>query len=134
MIHTPAAAVCRASEAQDYKYLKSKDRFCASFVSIAAIRKPDLTVNQDGYANPGDADRMRAKIDAIFRLAIDRGYNSLVLGAAIRHPLSLKCFAMPFLSTADAVFDAAPLAHSNLAISTIFNKCPHFFEIVFCFR
>jgi uncharacterized protein (TIGR02452 family) len=81
LIHTPAAAVLRASEADEYQMLKPDDRYVASFVSVAAIRNPALDKGGRDYAKDSDRALMRQKIDAIFRLAVQHKYDSLVLGA-----------------------------------------------------
>lgn len=51
------------------------------FVSCPALRKPRLSVDGDDYLCDDDREVMKAKIEAIFKLGLLKGYDSLILGA-----------------------------------------------------
>lgn len=50
-------------------------------VAAAALRSPNVTVDESSYKNPKDAERMEQKIRMIFQTAIQNGNTSLILSA-----------------------------------------------------
>jgi uncharacterized protein (TIGR02452 family) len=99
IVYSPNVAVFRHGEEQKYVMMDDDERFLCSFVSVAAIRNPH--VKNETYATVDDQKLMQQKIDAIFRLAIDKGYTSLVLGA-----LGCGAFANPPKAVAAMFADA----------------------------
>jgi uncharacterized protein (TIGR02452 family) len=77
LIYSP---VVHAIKGLDHKLLPSS-QFCSfGMVTVAALRKPRL--DSEGYYRfQDDRELMAAKVDAIFRVALMHGHDSLVLGA-----------------------------------------------------
>lgn len=77
LIYSP---VVHAIKGLDHKLLPTAQHCKFSMITIAALRKPRL--DADGrYRSQEDRELMAAKIDAIFRVALAHGHDSLVLGA-----------------------------------------------------
>ena len=73
-IYTPEATVFRATDFSLYQH-----PFPMSFISVAAVKRPQLTIN--GHLKDYDREKTRNKIRTIFRIGLKHGHDSLVLGA-----------------------------------------------------
>lgn len=75
-----------------YDLLDENEVFSFSMLAVAAPRKPDIKVVDDvnTYSNMDDYNELYDKIEAIFKIALLNGHDSLVLGAigcgAYRNP------------------------------------------------
>lgn len=85
-IYTPKATVFRGTEAEGYPLLD--EPFKVDFIAVAAINHPDLDSN--GLLTPFMVEVTKKKMRTIFRIALDNGNDSLVLGA-----LGCGAFANP---------------------------------------
>jgi uncharacterized protein (TIGR02452 family) len=87
MILSPKVTVIKNAE-----YLRLKEPFTVDFIAVPAIRRPELMIGieNDTYKNPIDCQLMVNKIESIYKIAYDKGYTHLVLGAlgcgAFRNP------------------------------------------------
>lgn len=75
VIYSPSVTVCKDSSDKNYKNIKNVSM---SMIAVAAIRNPRL--NNDKYVHE-DYHLMYDKIEAIFKVGILNGHDSLVLGA-----------------------------------------------------
>ena len=81
LIYSPAV---HAVKGLDHKLLPLAQHCKFGMITLAALRKPRLDSTNEGldvYRSPEDRELMAAKIDAIFRVALMNGHDSLVLGA-----------------------------------------------------
>ena len=76
-IYTPQATVFRGPEADGYPLLDHP--FQVDFVAVPAVRKPNL--DERGMIVPELVEVTKKKIRQIFRIAIENGNDSLLLGA-----------------------------------------------------
>jgi hypothetical protein len=129
LVYVPRAAVLRAAETEDFEWLRPKYRWFASFVAVAAIRSPKLSSDGQDFALREDRDLMRDKVRAIFRLAIEQGHRTLVLGAlgcgAFRNPAvavarlfgeALELYGPHLRAVRFAILDLRPHPASNFAL------------------
>lgn len=65
----------------EHKLLPATQRCKFGMLTVAALRKPKLDRSGTKYNNDDDRMLMTAKIDTLFRVAIMKGHDSLVLGA-----------------------------------------------------
>lgn len=86
-VYTPGATLFREGESKGYRLMDTPVRM--SFIAVAGINRPELTPDGkeiEPYLVPG----MKNKIRTILRIGLDRGHDSLVLGAlgcgAFRNP------------------------------------------------
>lgn len=63
----------------DYVRMKTKDFFSVSMLTLPALRKPRRIGER--YVNEKDREIMRARIDAIFKIALLNNIQVLILGA-----------------------------------------------------
>jgi len=75
VVYSPEVQVIKDSK---YELLTEKDQFKVGMIAIPALRKPHLV-----YGEYYSSDRMimQNKIESIFKIAIEQGHDSLVLGA-----------------------------------------------------
>ena len=73
-IYTPGATVFRASNFELFQ-----KPFQMSFITVAAIKEPDLTPT--GHFTDADKGQTRDKIRTILRIGLKHGHDCLVLGA-----------------------------------------------------
>ena len=85
-IYTPKATVFRGTEVEGSPLLD--EPFKVDFIAVAAINHPDLDSN--GLLTPIMVEATKKKMRTIFRIALDNGNDSLVLGA-----LGCGAFANP---------------------------------------
>ena len=78
VVYSPEVKVIRETAKNGYKFIKEKDQVKISMIACAALRKPKLVHSRYTY---NDYQIMEAKIDSIFKVALDKGHDSLVLGA-----------------------------------------------------
>lgn len=76
IIYSPKLRVIKDSRDKGYQKLKIEKTM--GMISCAAIRNPRL---QDGEYDDEDGELMRAKIEAIVKLGIGYGHDSIILGA-----------------------------------------------------
>lgn len=76
-IYTPYVTVFRDSEDANYEY--RDDPYSVSIISVAAVKKPQLT--KDGKLQPWTVDLLKNKISQIFSIALENGHTSIVLSA-----------------------------------------------------
>ena len=75
-IYSPKLTI--AKDSRDNKYQNLKEEKMVGMISCAAIRNPRL---QDGEYDEEDSLLMQAKIEAIVKLGIGYGHDSIILGA-----------------------------------------------------
>eukprot|EP01034_Spumella_vulgaris_P021912 gene21912-27989_t len=99
IIYSPEVTIIKASRDQNYRLLEQP--VTVGMIACAAIRNPVLTARKM-YARE-DYETMVRKIDAIFRVGLLKGHDSLVLGAmgcgAFHNPPAMV--AMLFKQMAD---------------------------------
>lgn len=78
VILSPQITVIKDS---NYTEMPRKDWFNVGLITVPALRKPRLSDDGTDYDREDDRLLMQAKIEAVFRIAADYGYDSLVLGA-----------------------------------------------------
>lgn len=85
-VYTPDAIYFRESEQNGYALLE--EPVCLSFITVAGMNRPDLTA--DGMIAEHHVGPIKNKIRTIFRMGLENGHDSLVLGAlgcgAYRNP------------------------------------------------
>ena len=85
-IYTPDAIYFRDSEQKGYALLDNP--VSLSFITVAGMNRPDLTA--DGMIADHHVEPIKNKIRTIFRIGLQHGHDSLVLGAlgcgAFRNP------------------------------------------------
>jgi len=73
-----------------WRYESLEVPFKVSCIACAGMRKPELNDDDTDYLYQNDYDLMCEKIEGIFRIAYEKGHNSLLLGAigcgAFRNP------------------------------------------------
>lgn len=75
-VYSPEITIIKTST---YEMLQDFDT--CSMIAMPGLRKPKLTPDGKSYARDYDRDAMSNRIDAIFKLAIEKGHDTLVLGA-----------------------------------------------------
>jgi len=86
---------------KDSKYEMLSERYTVGMLAMAALRKPKLVCSLGTTYQAADREMMGAKIEAIFKVAILHGHDSLVLGA-----LGCGVFCNPPLEVAELFRDA----------------------------
>ena len=85
-VYTPDAIYFRESEQKGYALLE--EPVSLSFITVAGMNRPDLTA--DGMIADHHVGPIKNKIRTIFRMGLEHGHDSLVLGAlgcgAFRNP------------------------------------------------
>jgi uncharacterized protein (TIGR02452 family) len=83
-IWTPNVVLIRESMASGHALLDKtppEDLPALSVISVAALRRPDLTRDRKSYRSPGARAETKRKIRVILRVAAMQGHTKLVLGA-----------------------------------------------------
>lgn len=78
-VYSPDIYVFRDNAKSNYTFMRKKDCFWVDMVAISALKRPKLT--NDGHLNEKDRLITYHKIEGIFKIALENGHDSLVLGA-----------------------------------------------------
>jgi uncharacterized protein (TIGR02452 family) len=78
-VYSPDVFIFRGNVKEKYGIYRWKDCFWLDFMAVAAVRKPKLT--HSNQLQQKDGETMWTKIDGMFKIALDKGHDSLVLGA-----------------------------------------------------
>jgi uncharacterized protein (TIGR02452 family) len=96
-VYSPEVTIIKDSK---YEMLPQSNHCSVGMLALPALRKPKLLSNNTTYQLP-DKEMMNEKIEAIFKVAILNGHDSLVLGA-----LGCGVFCNPPLEVAHLFKDA----------------------------
>jgi uncharacterized protein (TIGR02452 family) len=80
-VYSPDVIVCRRGESEGYRLLDPGHMPSIGVVSCPGVAMPALSQDSRSFAHESDREALRAKVRAIFEVAVMHGHDAMVLGA-----------------------------------------------------